>query len=190
MKRSLNLIPIATQRRQAFAQVLRVWSTSTVIAGVCTALLLGIEWTRGMVAVQQLSELNARYAPFEQIAGKQQSLTSQIEQLRAREQLSLRLSREARGLALLGAIARAAGASDGAVYVEDLEYDGPAADGRDTNERGELQLAGAGVDSTAIAGFAERLRSSGVFAEVAVESTRPISGDTSGHRRFEVTCTL
>lgn len=190
MKRSLNLIPIATQRRQALGRVSHVGSTATVIAGVFTALLLGIEWTRGMVAVQQLSELNARYAPFEEIAGKQSKLASQIEMLRAREQLSLRLSREARGLTLLGAIAKAAEQQGGGVFVEALEYEGSAADGTQAENGGEVRLNGAGTDSTAIALFAQSLRETGMFAEVAVQSTRPISGNNTSQRRFEVACTL
>lgn len=195
MKRHLNLIPIATQRRQAFRRVLRVGATSTVIAGLLTGLLLTVEWTRGLVAMQQLQELNARYAPLEQLAGKQMKITKKLAQLRGREQLSLRLSREAYGLTVLGTISRAAEASAGNVYVETLQYDGTAGAARGSIDGkseaiGAIRLSGAGVDSTAVAIFAEHLRASGVFTSVAIESTALMPGGAASVRRFEVACTL
>ncbi|MEO0529824.1 MAG: hypothetical protein AAF266_04515 [Planctomycetota bacterium] len=190
-KRSVNLIPVATQRRHSMRRLVRVWSTAIVLSGACSASLLGVEWARGLIAMQELSELDARYEPFVRIAGEQRSLANQVSALRAREQLSLRLSRDDHGLSLLGSIAQAAGASAGDVYVEQLSYDGAIATGsRDEKVTRSVRIEGAGVDSVAVAAFAERLRKSNVFSGVAVESTAPLPGGAASLRRFVVAAAL
>lgn len=186
MKRHLNLIPIATQRRQTRRRVLNVWSASVVMAGALVGLMLGVEWLRGVVALRELEELNTRYAPFAEIAKQRSELVDQIDRLRGREQLSLRLSHDAHGVSILGALAIATRDSGGSVYVEKLVYELNEA----SDATRSVRLAGAGVDSGVIAGFAERLRETGVFSSVAVESTGSLPGGAVSLRQFSLACRL
>lgn len=190
MKRHLNLIPIATQRRQLARRVMRVATITLVISNTTVGLLLTGEWAQGWVASRQLRELEARYAPLRQIIDQQDALAKQIEQLRARELLTLRLSRESRELTLLGAIAQAAGQSNEDVYVQQLRYLRPAIESDQTPGGGELHLSGAGVDGAAIAEFATRLRETGIFRVVSIESTCALPGGEAGLRRYQLTCQL
>lgn len=186
MKRHLNLVPVTTRRRQLRQRLLRVWSTSVVLAGLFACAMLGVEWFRGMSALRDLQNLDARYAPFEEIAKQRDDLIDQISRLRAREQLTLRLSRDEHGVAMLGALALATRDTGGAVYVDRLEYD------VESGNEGirSVRLTGAGVDSGAVAGFAEGLRKTGVFQDVAVESTGALPGGAVNLRRFSVACRL
>lgn len=186
MTRHLNLIPVATQRRHMMRRVIRVWSTSMVAAGVCVAALLGVEWLRGMATLSELQDLDARYAPFAEIHQKSSALSDQITRLKGREQLTLRLSRDDHGVALLGALALASRESGGSVFVKQMEYD---VSGSQEAVRA-IRLQGAGVDGGAIAGFAEGLRESGVFTSVAVESTGTLPGGAASLRQFTVACRL
>lgn len=186
MKRHLNLIPLATQRRQTRRKVAFVWTTSVALAGVFAGLLLGVEWLRGMSAMRELQNLQARYAPFDKIAQQHDDLVQQISHLRAREQLTLRLSRDEFGISMLGALAVATRDAGSTVYVNDLKYHVEA--GNDAPR--SVRLSGAGVDSGAIAGFAQRLRETGVFRSVAVESTGALPGGAVSLRQFSVACRL
>lgn len=187
IKRSINLIPVATQRRHEMRRLVRVWSTSIVLAGACSASLLGVEWARGLIAMQDLREVDARYEPFARITAEQDALAEQVAALQAREQLSLRLSRDDHGLSLLGSIAQAAGGSAGDIYVRQLQYDGPVATGSSKDQvTRSVRIEGAGVDSVAVAAFAERLSKSGVFEGIGVESTAPLQGGAASLRQFVV----
>lgn len=191
MNRSVNLIPLATQRRHAIRRIVQVWSLSTVLAGACAASLLGVEWVRGLIAMQELRDLDARHEPFVRIAAEQRSLAEQVAALRQREQLSLRLSRDDHGLSLLGSITQAAGKSTGDVYIERLEYEGAAATSTQSRQAiRSVRIEGAGVDSSAVATFAEDLRKSGVFDGIAIESTAPLAGGSASLRRFVVAGSL
>lgn len=186
MKRHLNLIPIATQRRQTRQKVAFVWTTSVAVASLLVGLMLGVEWLRGMSAMSELQDLRTRYAPFEEIAQQHDDLVEQISHLRAREQLTLRLSRDEFGVSMLGALAVATRDASSAVYVNDLKYH--VEGGKDSSRL--VRLTGAGVDSGAIAGFAESLRETGVFRSVAVESTGALPGGAVSLRQFSVACQL
>ncbi|QDT69041.1 hypothetical protein MalM25_19670 [Planctomycetes bacterium MalM25] len=190
MKRQLNLIPIATQRRHLLRRVVRVGSIAVVVSGLVSATLLGGEWAQGWMAAQQLRELEARYAPLRQILAKQDALNQQIEQLRGRELLTLRLSRESRELTLLGAIARAAEQTSEGVFVQQLQYARPTLEAGLTPYNGELHLTGAGVDGGAIADFASNLRESGVFRAVSIESTSVMPAGSRSLRRYQLVCQL
>ena len=157
-----------------------------VIAGAGAGLLLGVEWLRGVVALQELKELDARYAPFAEIGQSQDELEARIAALRAREQLTLRLSRDQASVALLGALSLAASEVAGSVYLESIDYDVAETAGSNRSVR----LRGAGADSGAVAAFAERLRESGVFDAVAVESTGALPGGAASLRRFGIACQL
>lgn len=161
-----------------------------VVCGVVIALLLGSEWAQGWMASQQLRELEARYVPLRQIINQQDALGKQIEQLRSRELLTLRLSRESRELTLLGVIARAAEGTDQAVFVQQLRYTRPAIETNQQHSGGELRLTGAGVDGGAIAGFATRLRESGLFRTVSIESTGALPGGSPSLRSYQLHCQL
>ncbi len=182
MKRSLNLIPIATQRKHAARRAVRICLSAIAMSSLACAVLLGIEWARGMAALQELQMLEAQYAPLSEIAKDQRSLVTQIAQLRGREQLSLRLSHHAHGVTLLGAVAQAVGESPESVYIERFEYDEEKPGVR------SLNLAGSGVDGVSVAAFAARLRESEVFESVAIASSRPLVGGLPTLRRFEIEC--
>lgn len=186
MKNSLNLIPPATQRRLVTRRVVRVGSTAMLLSGLCVASLLGVEWVRGVAAARELRTLEARNAPLEELRQERARLARQITLLEGREQLSLRLAHGEHGVALLAAIAQAAGEGDGLVYVQSLEYQ--VADSGDSQR--SLRVVGAGVDGMAVARFAERLRSTGVFDTVSIEATGPMPGGGDNLRRFDLACRL
>lgn len=190
MKRHLNLIPVATQRRQLLRRVVRVGSIAVVLSGATTGLLLTGEWAQGWIAAQQLNELDERAAPLRQIIDRQDALAKQVEALRARELLTLRLSRESHELTLLGAVAQAAGETSNTVYVQQLRYTRPPIQEDQSSSRGELQLTGAGIDGAAIARFASELRDTGVFSLVSVESTGSLPGGDASLRRYRLNCRL
>ena len=191
MKRHLNLIPVATRRRQMVRRLSRASSRAIVAAGIVVGSMLALEWTQGMSSLRELKDVEARYAPVSQLLHEQARLVDRIQKLRGREQLSLRLSRDQYGLAVLGAVAQASGQSNGSVHVVQLDYQANAdSEGAAAAAERSVQLEGAGVDSMAVADFAERLRESGVFSSVAVESTSPVSGGPNNLRRFEIACSL
>lgn len=188
MKRHLNLIPPGTRHRQTLKRMVRVGSRSIVVAGVGLGLLLAAEWTRGLGRLARLQELEARFAPLSRLVHEQAAMAEKIEKLRAREQLSLRLSRDEYGLALLGAISVAASESAGSVYLKQLEYQANTTTIEPITTTREVRIDGASVDGIGVATFAERLRISQVFDSVAVESTTPMPGGLSSLRRFEIHC--
>ena len=118
----INLIPSATRRRQAIRRMLRWWVQWTTALCLLAAVALALDWARGSAALRELSELEARYAPIERLARETKSMADKVAALQAREQLSLRLTHEAHGIVLLGAIAEAAGENPGTVYVQQLQF--------------------------------------------------------------------
>lgn len=190
-RRRLNLIPPATQRRLAFERLARTWSTTIVLCGLTAGGLLALEWTQGMFASHELQRLEVRYAPLAKLSADNEELKTQIAELRAREQLSLRLSRKEHGITALAAVTVATRDGDQDVYLMSVDYDGPPEDAK-LKERPErwVQLVGAGVDSVAVAALAQRLRAVGAFEAVAVESTDPLPGADDRLRRFQMRCKL
>lgn len=188
MSQSLNLIPPSLQRAAATRRVKRVGSRAVLASGVVVSALLGLEWTRGVAALRDLTELDARYAPLARLADEQEETEAEVARLRAREQIALRLAREAVGLPLLGAVSRAASAGAGAVYLDELTYDGGSADA--TQPAAQVRLRGVGIDGVAVAQFVERLRESRAFEGLAIESSEPVAGGAASVRQFLVTGAL
>lgn len=189
MNRSLNLIPAPLQRKYALRRVMRVWLRAVVVSGVCAAAFLGVEWLRGASALRELTELDARYAPLMRILKDQEDLVAKIERLNSREEIALRLSRDQHGVVLLGVLSKAAAKSDGTVYLNTLMYQGP-----NTNTPGEVlrtvQISGVGVDGMSVAEFASELRTTGVFDEVTIQNTEPLSDGAASLRRFSIAGSL
>lgn len=189
MKNHLNLIPLATQRLYASKRIVRFWSAVITLAGICCLFACGIEWGRGLTAAQQLKAFDTRFAPLAKLLEEQQELSQLVTNLQAREQISLELSSETQGVALLGVVAQAASKLKGSVYVAKLEYDSVSQSGRTTtSSRRRLHLGGAGTDSLVVAAFAAELRDSGLFDSVTVDSTRPFPGGVASLRSFEINC--
>lgn len=189
MKGHLNLIPLATQRLYTSKRIVRFWSMVITLAGIGCLFACGIEWGRGLTAAQQLKAFDARFAPLAKLLEEQRELSQFVTNLQAREQISLELSSETQGVALLGAVALAASKLKGAVYVATLEYDSSPQSGRAASSSGRrLHLDGAGTDSLAVAAFAAELRDSGLFDSVTVDSTRPFAGGRVSLRSFEINC--
>ncbi|TWT98088.1 hypothetical protein Pla108_22450 [Botrimarina colliarenosi] len=183
--RSINLLPFATKRAQAARRVTRVWMRAVLASSCCAAALLGVEWLRGVAALQELQELNARNAPFELIAQEKASVSSQLHRLRQREQITLRLARDEQGLAVLGVLAKAAAQSSGAVYLDEFFYQNPIDSlNQSAMATTSVRLQGASIDGLSVAAFATALRDSGLFAEVGVENTEPLAGGSASMRRF------
>ncbi|MEN0109448.1 MAG: PilN domain-containing protein [Planctomycetota bacterium] len=187
--RSVNLIPPSTQRRHAVRRVMRVMSAWVTATGLVAGLLLAVEWARGVADSSELASLRARYTPVATLVDERADLIATIERLRGREQLSLRLSHGAHAYALLGVTAQAAAESSGSVYLRQLNYSAAEESAKpgEPISRG-VKLSGASIDGVAVADFAERLRESGLFRSVAVESTAPLPGGQRSLRRFEVAC--
>lgn len=191
MKRSLNLIPPAAQRRFLLRRVARLAVKASLASGACVAVLLGVEWARGLSTRHRLDELDARYTPLAKLQQESEEISSRISQLEKREQLSLRLNRDTQGLAVLGAVAHAASELGGAVYIERLAYEGPTVASRHEKAAQELlRLEGAGQNGMAVAQFAARLRETGVFQSVSVESTAPAVAVAAGAKRFSIHCQI
>ena len=189
MKGHLNLIPLATQRLYASKRIVRFWSMVIALASIGCLFACGIEWGRGLTAAQQLKSFDAHFAPLAKLLEEQQELSQLVTNLQAREQISLELSSETQGVALLGVVAHAASKLNGSVYVAKLEYDSSSQSARTTNSsRRRLHLSGAGTDSLAVAAFAAELRDSGLFDSVAVDSTRPFARGVASLRTFEINC--
>lgn len=189
MKRHLNLIPPAIQRRQAAKRILRGWSSIVTFVGIICLSACVMEWSRGVAAVQRLQALDARFAPLGKLADEERELTGIVENLRAREELSLRLSTETEGVTLLGAVSTAAKDLGDGIYLVEFRFQGdtPLAGGAKPGSR-SLRLEGAGIDGLAIASFADRLRDAGVFSTVSVGATRPVSGGAPTLRSFQIDC--
>ncbi|MGL4514582.1 MAG: hypothetical protein ACRCT8_15950 [Lacipirellulaceae bacterium] len=197
MKRSLNLIPLAARRRMAARRVFRLWSNAVGTAGLVCGVLLALEWGRGLSAVERLRSLDTQYAPLAKLTGELAQLTAQIDQLRAREEISLSLSQATSGLTLLGAVSHAAEEVDGRVYVTRFEFldagegTGVRSSSSDPSAvRPTLKLLGAGIDGLVIAAFVEHLRDSGAFSLVSIAATRPLAGGAPAVREFEIECIL
>lgn len=187
MKTHLNLIPLATRRHQAVRRVTSMWSTAITAAAACCLTVCAVEWSRGVSAVSRLQSLDARFAPLSKMLEEQREVAKLIDDLRARKQLSLRLSGETPGVSLLGAVSTAAARLDGSVYVAKLNYEDAGSAGPDDQR---LLLEGAGVDGFAVAAFAEGLREAGVFGEVTVDATHSLKGGAAALRGFQITCRL
>ena len=189
-KTHLNLIPPSIQRGQAVRRITSAWSAVVAMTGVVCLIACAVEWSRGMATVRRLEALDARFAPLSELIREQENLAGLVDDLRAREALTLQLSGETHGVTLLGAVAEAAERLSGSVYLLDLNFERTSQ--RRNDDAHKLRLSGAGVDSLAVSAFAGRLRGSGVFTEVTVESTRPIqeSADEDRYFRFDIACVL
>lgn len=192
MKTHLNLIPPSIQRRQTVARIIKGWSTVVSITATVCLLACAFEWSRGVAAVRRLEALDSTFAPVSKLLQEQQKLSKLVADLRAREQLTIQLSNETRGVTLLGAVAEAADELGGSVYLLELDFERSKSTKRGAGESHKLLLEGAGLDSLAVAAFASRLRDSGVFTQVTVDSTKPIQDGAFDKRyfSFEIACLL
>jgi cell division protein FtsB len=191
VKRSINLIPLATRRRMVALRVYRQWANAVATAGIACTALLAIEWGRGLSAVERLRSLDAQHAPLTKLQTEKTQLETQIAQLRAREEISLSLSHATPGLATLGAVSRAADEVQGGVYVTRFEFADSEAPVAATEESPPtLKLVGAGLDGLVIAAFVEYLRETGAFSSVSIAATRPLAGGAPALRQFEIECIL
>ncbi len=189
MKNHLNLIPLATQRLYARKRVLRFWSTIITVAGIVCLTACGIEWGRGLAAAQKLKAYETRFAPLAKLVEEKRELLQLVSNLRGREKISLELSSETKGVALLGAVSKAASERGGDVYISKFEYEGSSQSGRKKKgSHRRLHLGGAGADSLAVAAFVAGLRDSGLFDSVTVDSSRPLRGGGPTLRSFEINC--
>jgi hypothetical protein len=192
MSQSLNLIPAATQRRYALRRVSRVWLTWLAASGACAAMILGVEWLRGVVSLRELMDLDARYAPFLHLTEEREILAVKIARLRLREENALQISHDEHGMTLLGVLSRAAANSGGNVYLDSLAYRRPTSQPANAstntvqNNGNTVQLSGVGLDGMSVAGFAAKLRESGVFSELTVQNTQPIDGSVASLRQFSI----
>lgn len=195
MKRVLNLAPSSIRRRQAVRRLTRAVATAVTVAGALSIGWLLIEWSRGAAMARDLGRLEAEYLPLARLINEQAELRTSITQLEAREQLSLRLTTTHAGVPVLASIAQAAAEPETQVYIAELEYTLPQESGRRRASVGSatsprVQIEGSGRDGLAVARFAQRLRDSGLYTQVSIESSRPAGGDGVALRRFEITCIL
>lgn len=191
MSRSVNLVPAATLRRQAISRLSRVWTVALLTTGSIAGLLVGVEWARGLAALDEMKRLDAAYVPLVGVVQGREALRQQIERLRSREQTALRLANEHHAVSALAAVTLASAATEGGVYLDAIAYRAPGAHSAASHaDRPTVRLTGAGVNSVAVAQFAENLRTGGGLAAVTVESTSALPGGDPGHRRFEILCHL
>lgn len=191
MKRTLNLAPPGIRRRQAMRRLVHACSTAITLAGAASATWLLVEWSRGAAMAQALGRLEAEYAPLERLMEEDVLLRGEIERLRAREQMSLRLTTDRIGLPLLAVLAQAATEAGGDVYVEELHYHASSQTTRNrrtvTQDGPKAELEGVSRDSLAVARFAQELRRSKLFTRVSIESSQPAPG-SGDLRQFEIAC--
>lgn len=193
MKRVLNLAPPSIRRRQMMRRLTRAVATAVTCAGAISASWLLIEWSRGAAMAQDLGRLEAEYAPLARLISEQAELVDSIQRLQAREEISLRLTTTHAGVPVLASISQAAADPEAAVYVEGLEYRMPQStptrrQATSPRKTPVVSIAGSGRDGLSVARFAERLRASGVYSQVSIESSRPAGGASESLRQFQITC--
>ena len=193
VKSHLNLIPESIQRRQAYTRIVRGWTSVILATTLFCALICALEWSRGISAARRLLALDSTCTPLESLTNETRELNQLVADLRAREELTLQLSIETHGVTLLGAVSEAAEELGGSIYLVGFDFQRQAGSGtRGVANPHTLSLEGAGIDSLVVAAFASRLRESGVFTEVTIDSTRPIhdEGDNKRFFCFEIACVL
>ena len=186
MKTSLNLMTDECRRSQFLRESKQFWSRTVALSLLVLAVVGGCQWWQGRATSRQLDQLEQRYAPIQAVKSECIRMRTEINAMRDAQQLTLRLVDTRPAVTLLGAVSAAAAATEGDVFVEQLELD----------HAGQLQqdrtaiMTGVGKDYAAIAKFAAALRASELFADVALSSSDSSQLADESSRSFRIECNL
>jgi len=175
MKRSLNLIPMKSLRRQTIRRALRQWMIISAVTLVGVSAVAWWKWNQTNDKQRLLQAAQLQYAPLKKLEEETDSLRKDSVSLEQRERLALELSQKRSMLTLLGQLSLAASNAGGDVNVNQLEMETETRPGETDEEAATLEskltLRGIGVDDVAIARFVAQLRDSQLFYDVQLTST-------------------
>lgn len=175
MKRSLNLIPMKTLRKQAVSQVFRQWLCMALIGMAVTAIAVWWVWNQTAEQTRLLQAAQQQYAPLKNLEEETEALKRQASSLEKRERLALELSQNRSMLTLLGQLSSASMKCDSDVSISQMEMESKTTPAKPNEEAGviesKLTLRGVGIDDVAIARFVAQLRDSQLFYDVQLTST-------------------
>lgn len=175
MKRSLNLIPMKSLRRQEIRRVFRQWLVLSAITVVGVSAVAWWTWNQSNDKQRLLQAAQQQYAPLKKLEEETESLRNESISLEQRERLALELSQKRSMLTLLGQLSFATKRAGGDVNINQMEMETEARPAQTDEEmatmESKLTLRGVGVDDVAIARFVAQLRDSQLFYDVHLTST-------------------
>jgi len=186
MKTSVNLMTDQARRDQLLRDARHFWGRVLLLTGGVLVLVGSVEWWQGRTTSARLRALEARYEPVQALQNDCARMEKQIQSMRSAQQLTLRLVDTRPTVTLLGALSAAAAATDGQVYVRQLELAQPRGDG----EQRIAAVSGIGIDNAAIATFTDALRTSRLFTDVMLSSSDRNQVEEANARSFRIECKL
>ncbi len=175
MKRHLNLLPMATRRKQLIQKIIKQWTLATGLATVFTSLFVWFAWERTSEQLSLLDSAKRQYAPLKALETDNIKLAGETESLNQRERLALELAQNRSTLTLLGQLSFAANRCDGKVSIRQFSMNTTQRESADdkgmTFSETKLMLQGVAIDDISIAQFVAELRDSKMFYDVQLTST-------------------
>lgn len=189
MKTSVNLMTEEALRSQILREQRRLWGGALVWMAVLLVSFGVTEWWQMRSTSQRLASLESQYAPVESLRHACIAMRQETNELREAQQLTLRLVDNQPVVTLLGAVSAAAAECDGNVFVGQLEIE-PDDESQGHGNRRRAMVSGIGRTNADVAQFAASLRTSGLFADVRLDSTTSDSSKQGRGQSFRIECRM
>ena len=188
----LNLLPVATLRRQAIRQSLSVWA---YIGGCAMLLLIGMTIHQELLTARvdrRLAALTDSYDATHADLQEVKRLRREIEEVRDRHGATLSLTRERPLLPLLGIFSSAARANSDGVAIGQFAFSSDEApQPGNTSSRTPavlIELRGVAANPMALAEFVSAIQGCNVFTRVELTSTGAIRIRDQAARSYTIEC--
>jgi hypothetical protein len=186
MRNYVNLMSDSARLRAAMGLRIRCWATAWAVIVIAVMPFAGMRWLQRRGIEQQRAALEARYEPFGRLSVENRRYRTEALKLVKQERIPLELSRKRSVAALLGLASKAAAATDGELYIQQLTFtQDPLAAAE--KPKGKLIIEASGTLAYDVAGFIEALNQA-PFASVRVLSTEVETQDDVEQKNYSVEC--
>ena len=164
----INLLPVSFRRRQMVQTRIKQW---VCLWSLGMLIMSGYAWTQVQTYNNSHSELTMRreqFRPLEKMEQDANDLQTQIDDLKKRELLALKIANDRPLIQLVGLVSQTAKKSGG-IVVHKFEI--TPAQSEDDPQRRTLKMEGLGMDGESVTRFLRGLRESKMFVRVDLNST-------------------
>jgi len=164
----INLLPVSFRRRQMAQSRTRQW---ICLWSIGMLLMSGYAWTQVQTYNSSRHELAMRreqFRPIEKMERDADDLQNQIDDLKKRELLALKIANDRPLVQLVGLVSQTAKKSGG-IVVHKFEISTAQSDS--DPQRRTLTMEGLGMDGASVTRFLKGLRDSKMFVRVDLNST-------------------
>jgi Tfp pilus assembly protein PilN len=195
MTPSMNLVPLAFQRKLLIRRRMRQWFIPCAIALIASLSACAEVGYRLSVLSRQSAALESQLGPMKAMSKENDQISARLSNLIGHESVLHEVVGVQRPLTLLAMISQSAERTNGRLQVKRLTVQQTAVDKPDPKVKTarpasvtEITLSGVALDDAAVATFVQALKDSSIFTTVELKSTVGVMLSDTSARQYDVTC--